>query len=98
MVCVPRKIETFHKSLKSGCKVEHSKVRTAECLPRLLVIFCVLSWRIFWTTMINHFAPRAPAATARSLGAGSRKTPRPRGLSCITDIELGFALAQLVGN
>ncbi len=78
VVCVPRKIETFHKSLKSGCKVEHSKLRTAECLPRLLVVFCVLSWRIFWTTMINHSAPRAPAATARSLGAGSRKTPRPK--------------------
>jgi Transposase DDE domain len=58
------KIETFHKILKSGCKAEHSKLRTAERLLRLLAVFCVLSWRIFWMTMINRSAPRAPAAAA----------------------------------
>ena len=56
------KIETFHKILKSGCKAEDSKLRTAERLLRLLAVFCVLSWRIFWMTMINRSAPRAPAA------------------------------------
>ena len=37
------KIETFHKILKSGCKAEDSKLRTAERLLRLLAVFCVLS-------------------------------------------------------
>jgi hypothetical protein len=41
------KIETFHKILKSGCKAEDSKLRTAERLVNLLAIFCILSWRIF---------------------------------------------------
>jgi hypothetical protein len=55
------KIETFHKILKSGCKAEDSKLRTAERLLRLLAVFCVLSWRI-WMTMINRSASSAPAA------------------------------------
>jgi hypothetical protein len=40
-------IETFHKILKSGCKAEQSKLRTAERLVNLLAIFCILSWHIF---------------------------------------------------
>ena len=133
------KIETFHKILKSGCKAEDSKLRTAERLLRLIAVFCVLSWRIFWMTMINRSATSAPAAavftrTERRLldhlvpdreKHRARKKPLPayitkvarlggylarrsdpppgnmvmwRGLSRLTDIELGFTLAELVGN
>ncbi len=56
------KIETFHKILKSGCKTEDSKLRTAERLLRLISVFCVLSWRIFWMTMVNRSASSAPAS------------------------------------
>jgi len=56
------KIETFHKILKSGCKTESSRLRTAERLLRLIALFCILSWRIFWMTMINRSAPAVPAA------------------------------------
>jgi len=41
------KIEVFHKILKSGCKAEESKLRTAERLVNLIATFCILSWRIF---------------------------------------------------
>ncbi len=133
------KIETFHKILKSGCKAEDSKLRTAERLLRLLAVFCVLSWRIFWMTMINRSASNAPAAAvftaverrlldhlvpdrqaerakrkylptyltklARLGGYLARASDPPpgnivmwRGLSRFTDIELGFRMAQLVGN
>jgi len=51
------KIETFHKILKSGCKVEDSRLRTAERLVNLVAVLCVLSWRVFWMTMINRTAP-----------------------------------------
>ena len=54
------KIETFHKILKSGCRVEHSRLRTAERLVNLIAVFCILSWRIFWMTMINRSASNAP--------------------------------------
>jgi hypothetical protein len=58
------KIEMFHKILKSGCKAEESKLRTAERLVNLNSVFCVLSWRIFWLTMINRTAPEAPVELA----------------------------------
>ena len=58
------KIETFHKILKSGCKAESSKLRTANRLVNLLAVFCILSWRIFWMTMINRCQPNARAEIA----------------------------------
>jgi len=48
------RIETFHKILKSGCRAEQSKLRTAERLVNLLAMFWILSGRIFWLTMINR--------------------------------------------
>lgn len=41
------KIETFHKTLKSGCKAEESKLRTAERLVNLVAVLFILSWRNF---------------------------------------------------
>lgn len=58
------KIETFHKVLKSGCKAEESKLRTAERLVNLISILCILSWRVFWITMINRTTPNAPPEVA----------------------------------
>jgi hypothetical protein len=58
------KIEVFHKILKSGCKAEESKLRTAERLVNLISVFCILSWRIFWMTMINRSVPEAPPSVA----------------------------------
>jgi hypothetical protein len=132
------RIETFHKILKSGCRAEASKLRTAERIVNLIAVFCILSWRIFWMTMMNRVAPVAsplvaltkietqlldrllpteinrPKATlstylvkiARLGGYLNRAKDSPpgntvmwRGLSRLTDIELGFLLAvKLVGN
>jgi len=134
------KIEVFHKILKSGCKAEESKLRTAERLVNLISVFCIMSWRVFWMTMINRSAPEAPpsiALTKIEIGLlehlvkekgktpPQRKTvgsylikiarlggylarasdPPPgnmvmwRGLSRLTDLELGAATgAQIVGN
>lgn len=133
------KIELFHKILKSGCKIEESKLRTAERLVNLISIFCIVSWRIFWMTMLNRVAPNVPpnlALTATEMclldhlvpdkrGPPDRKTaslyitkiarlggylarasdPAPgnivmwRGLSRLTDIELGAHVgAKIVGN
>ena len=58
------KIEMFHKILKSGCKAEDSRLRTAERLVNLIAIFCIVSWRIFWMTMLNRAAPNAPPSLA----------------------------------
>ena len=133
------KIELFHKILKSGCKAEESKLRTAERLVNLISIFCIVSWRIFWMTMLNRVAPKAPpnlALTAAEMHLLDRllpdkqapphrksvssyiikiaklggylaraNDPAPgnivmwRGLSRLTDIELGaFIGVKIVGN
>jgi hypothetical protein len=54
------KIEVFHKILKSGCRAEESKLRTAQRLTNLVSVFCILSWRVFWMTMLNRSDPDAP--------------------------------------
>jgi len=62
------KIQTFHKILKSGCKAEESRLRTAERLARLLAVFCILSWRVFWLTMMNPSLPAvSPTPTFTAL-------------------------------
>ena len=58
------KIETFHKILKSGCRAEDSRLRTAERLTNLIAIYCIVSWRIFWMTMLNRADPDGSADVA----------------------------------
>ncbi|HEX2142459.1 MAG TPA: IS4 family transposase, partial [Candidatus Limnocylindria bacterium] len=128
------KIEVFHKILKSGCRVEEARLRTAERLVKLIAVLCILSWRVFWLTMIARSAPQAtprlaltglemtlldrlvpdkgrPAPSEKTLAAylikvarlggylARAKDPPPgnavmwRGLSRLTDITLGAALA-----
>ncbi|HHD2898662.1 transposase [Klebsiella quasipneumoniae subsp. similipneumoniae] len=51
------KIETFHKVMKSGCQAERSRLGSAERLTNLLCCYCILSWRIFWLTMLSREMP-----------------------------------------
>ena len=48
------KVETYHKILKSRCKAEASRRRTADRLVNLIALFSILSWRLFWMTMLNR--------------------------------------------
>ncbi len=58
------KIEVFHKILKSGCKPEDAKLRTADRLANLVAVFCIVSWRVLWLTMLARSAPEASPAVA----------------------------------
>lgn len=91
------RIEVFHKILKSGCQAEQSKLRTAERLVNLLATFCILSWRIFWLTMINRSTKKAKASVAftpleidilkRLVPERQSASPRPPSLqSCLTQL------------
>ena len=58
--------DTLHKNgpdhtltLKSGCKAEDVKLRTADRLVNLIAILCLLSWRFFWMTILNRTRPEA---------------------------------------
>ncbi len=55
------KIEVFFKVLKSGCKVEESKLRTADALCKLIAIYSIVAWRIFWMTMLSRDSKDLPA-------------------------------------
>ena len=57
------KIEVFHKILKSGRRAEDSKLRTANRLANLMTVYCILSWRIVWLTMLYCAAPNAATTT-----------------------------------
>jgi Transposase DNA-binding len=73
------KIELFHKILKSGCRAEDARLRTAERLVNLIAVMCILSWRLFWMTMMNRVAPNAPpslALTASEIQLLDRLAPR----------------------
>ena len=52
-------IETFFKVMKSGCKAEDAQLRTAERLSNLMAVYCILSWRLMWMTMLNRLEPEA---------------------------------------
>jgi Transposase DNA-binding len=72
------KIEVFHKILKSGCRAEQARLRTAERLVKRIAVFCILSWRVFWMTMINRSAPNAVpslALTTREIGLLDQLVP-----------------------
>ncbi len=78
------KIETFHKILKSGCKAEEAKLRTAERLTNLIAVFCIVAWRVFWLTMVHRTNRKTSAnavfteteiALLNHLAGDSQKTP-----------------------
>jgi len=55
------KIETFHKVLKSGCRAEDAKPRTAERLTNLIAVYCIIAWRVLWLTMVHRTNPKTSA-------------------------------------
>ena len=100
------KIELFHKILKSGCRAEAARLRTAERLTKLIAILCIIAWRVFWTTMIGRAAPAAPAEvalTATEVGVLDRTVPgkaTPKGNAAQSGPTLStclFKVARLGG-
>ena len=52
-------IETFFKTLKSGCRVEEVRLTTADRLANCIALCGVLAWRIHWMTMLRRSDPDA---------------------------------------
>jgi len=50
-------IETFFKTLKSGCRIEDVRLTTADRLANCIALACVTAWRIFWMTMLGRTEP-----------------------------------------
>jgi hypothetical protein len=94
------KIEMFHKVLKSGCRAEDARLRTAQRLTNLLAIYCIVSWRVFWMCMINRTSPEAPAAlvfTDTEMQLLDHADPKPSPAAKKTVSHYLYAVARLGG-
>jgi hypothetical protein len=54
-------IETWHKVLKSGCKVEDCRLEDAERLKRHLALFSIIAMRLMYVTFVARAQPELPA-------------------------------------
>jgi Transposase DNA-binding/Transposase Tn5 dimerisation domain len=55
-------IERFHFTLKSGCAVEKSQLRTSfEQVQRAITLLCIVAWRIMFITYTARIDPEVPA-------------------------------------
>lgn len=52
-------IETFFKTLKTGCRIEEIRLTTADRLANCIALCCVVAWRIHWMTMLRRSNPDA---------------------------------------
>jgi hypothetical protein len=50
-------IETFFKTLKTGCRIEDTRLTTADRLANYIALCCVVAWRISWLTILARQAP-----------------------------------------
>jgi hypothetical protein len=100
------KIEVFHEILKSGCRAEEARLRAAERLMRLIAVFCILRWRVFWMVIRRRAAPDAAAKLVLTdmeavllnrLVPDKKQSPSGAGTlsPCLTKVaQLGSCLAR----
>jgi uncharacterized protein DUF4338/transposase-like protein/transposase Tn5 family protein len=53
-------IEVYHRTLKSGCRIEDRQLETAERLETCLGVDMVVAWRIYYLTMLGREQPDLP--------------------------------------
>jgi hypothetical protein len=76
-------IEVFHRTLKSGCRIEDRQLGHAERLEACLAIDLVVAWRIHHLTRLGREVPQAPCtvyfeeAQWQSLMIFTERNPRP---------------------
>lgn len=59
-------IETWHKVLKSGCKVEDCRLEEADRLKRHLALFSIIAVRLMYVTYVARAQPALPATAVFS--------------------------------
>jgi hypothetical protein len=53
-------IEVFHRTVKSGCKIETRQLGHADRIEACLAIDLVVAWRIFHLTKLGRETPEVP--------------------------------------
>ena len=55
-------IEDFHRTLKSGCRVEAIGLRESNALLSAVALYMVIAWRILYLRTLSRRCPEAPAS------------------------------------
>jgi len=53
-------IEVYHRTLKSGCRIEDRRLDNADRLEACIAVDMVVAWRVFLLTMLNREHPELP--------------------------------------
>jgi hypothetical protein len=75
-------IETFFKTLKSGCRIEDIRLTTTDRLAKCIALACATTWCIPWLTRLKRTEPEgSPAAvfTHAKMELLKRSSPTARG-------------------
>ena len=76
-------IEVYHRTLKSGCRIEDRQLETADRLETCLGVDMVVAWRIYYLTMLGREIPDTPCTVFfkeiewKALCCYVNKTPIP---------------------
>jgi Domain of unknown function (DUF4338)/Transposase DNA-binding/Transposase Tn5 dimerisation domain len=76
-------IEVFHRTMKSGCKIEERQLGSADRIATCLAIDMVVAWRIFHLTKLGRETPDVPCsvffeeAEWKALYCFVRQDPKP---------------------
>jgi len=97
-------IEDFHFTLKSGCRIEKTQLKTAERIEELLALLSAVATRILQLRQCARTEPDAPCTEIladdewRVLWAHIRKRPLPDGLPPPTMREAVLMIGRLGGH
>lgn len=50
-------IEVYHRTVKSGCRIQDRRLDDANSLEACLAIDLVVAWRVYWLTMVGRQRP-----------------------------------------
>jgi len=53
-------IEVYHRTIKSGCRIEDRRLEGTESLEACLAIDLVVAWRVYWLTRVGREKPDTP--------------------------------------
>jgi hypothetical protein len=53
-------IEVYHRTIKSGCRIEDRRLNETESLEACLAIDLAVAWRVHWLTWVGREKPNAP--------------------------------------
>lgn len=53
-------IEVYHRTIKSGCRIEDRRLEDADSLEACLALDLVVGWRVHWLTWVGREKPNTP--------------------------------------